>query len=92
METTQLICPKCNSKEIIKRGIIQTNNREKTQRYECKSCHNRFVLDTPYFRMRNKEQIITQTMDMYYSGMSFRKIADHLVRFFPKGVHASTIY
>jgi len=26
--------------------------------------------------MRNKEQIITQTMDMYYSGMSFRKIAD----------------
>ena len=31
-------------------------------------------------------------MDMYYSGMSFRKIADHLVRFFPKGVHASTIY
>ena len=66
METTQLICPKCNSKEIIKRGIIQTNNREKTQRYECKSCHNRFVLDTPYFRMRNKEQIITQTMDMYY--------------------------
>jgi transposase-like protein len=42
--------------------------------------------------MRNKDLIITQTMDMYYSGMSFRKIADHLVRFFPKGVHYSTIY
>lgn len=92
METTQLICPKCKSKEVIKRGIIQTDNREKTQRYGCKTCHNRFVLDTPYFRMRNKEQIITQTIDMYYSGMSFRKIADHLVRFFPKGVHYSTIY
>ena len=92
METTQLIGPKCNSKEIIKRGLIKTDNRESTQRYGCKKCHNRFVLDTPYFRMRNKEQIITQTMDMYYSGMSFRKIADHLVRFFPKGVHYSTIY
>src|SRR3990167_9632023 len=31
-------------------------------------------------------------MDMYYSGMSFRKIFYHLFRFFPKGVHYSTIY
>lgn len=92
MVETQLSCPFCKSKEVIKRGLIKTENRESTQRYGYKSCHNRFVLDTPYFRMRNKEQIITQTMDMYYSGMSFRKIADHLVRFFPKGVHYSTIY
>ena len=42
--------------------------------------------------MRNKDLIITQTMDMYYSGMSFRKIAQHLQRFFPKGVSHSTIY
>jgi transposase-like protein len=92
MVETQLSCPFCKSKEVIKRGLIKTDNRESTQRYGCKSCKNRFVLNTPYFRMRNKEQIITQTMDMYYSGMSFRKIADHLVRFFPKGVNASTIY
>jgi transposase-like protein len=92
METTQLTCPKCKSKEVIKRGLIYTENREKVQRYGCKTCHNRFVLDTAFFRMRNKEQLITQCTDMYYSGMSFRKIADHLVRFFPKGVHYSTIY
>jgi len=92
METTQLTCPKCNSKEIIKRGIIQTDNREKTQRYGCKTCNNRFVLDTPFFRMKNKDQVITQCLDMYYSGMSFRKIADHLQRFFPIGVNHSTIY
>lgn len=92
METTQLICPKCNSKEIIKRGLIKTDNRDKTQRYGCKTCNNRFVLDTAFFRMRNKEQLITQCTDMYYSGMSFRKIADHLQRFFPSGVNHSTIY
>ena len=85
-------CPNCKSENVIKRGIIQTENREKTQRYGCKDCHNRFVLDNAFFRMRNKEQLITQCTDMYYSGMSFRKIADHLVRFFPKGVHYSTIY
>ncbi len=88
----EIICPKCKSKEIIKRGLIKNEDREFTQRYGCKSCSNRFVLDTPFFRMRNKELIITQCMDLYYSGMSFRKIADHLKRFFPKNVNASTIY
>jgi len=92
MENKALQCPKCSGKEVTKRGLRITESREKIQKYFCKTCKHRFVLDTPYFRMRNKEQIITQTMDMYYSGMSFRKIADHLVRFFPKGVHYSTIY
>ena len=88
----EIICPKCKSKEIIKRGFIKTENRDKIQRFGCKSCNNRFVLDNPFFRMRNKEQFITQCMDLYYSGMSFRKIADHLKRFFPKNVHYGTIY
>lgn len=88
----ELICPKCEGKEVTKRGIRYTQNREKIQKYFCKTCNHRFVLDTAFFRMRNKEQLITQCTDMYYSGMSFRKIADHLVRFFPKGVHYSTIY
>jgi transposase-like protein len=88
----ELTCPKCLSKEVIKRGLIQTENRESTQRYGCKSCKNRFVLDNPFFRMRNKEQIITQCMDMYYSGISFRKITQHLQRFFPIEVSPSTIY
>jgi transposase-like protein len=92
METTQLICPKCKSKEITKRGLIKTENRKGIQRYGCKTCHNRFVLDNAFYRMRNHELMVTQTMDMYYSGMSFRKIADHLQRFFPKEVHYSTIY
>jgi transposase-like protein len=92
MVETQLSCPFCKSKEVIKRGLIKTENRESTQRFGCKSCNNRFVLDNPFFRMRNKDLIITQTMDMYYSGMSFRKIAQHLQRFFPKGVSHSTIY
>ena len=92
MENTDLNCPKCKSKEVTKRGFRITDNRQKIQRYFCKSCKNRFVLDNAFFRMRNHEQMVTQTMDMYYSGMSFRKIADHLQRFFPSGVNHSTIY
>ena len=92
MRTKQILCPFCKSKEVIKRGLIKTDNRESTQRYGCNSCNNRFVLDNPFFRMKNREQMITQCMDLYYSGMSFRKIADYLKRFFPNNVHPSTIY
>jgi len=92
MKNTELKCPQCSSKEVTKRGIRYTERREKIQKFYCKSCKHRFVLDNPFFRMRNKEQIITQCMDLYYSGMSFRKIAQHLQRFFPSNVNPSTIY
>ena len=92
MENNELKCPECSSKEVTKRGFRYTERREKIQKYFCKDYKYRFILDNPFFRMRNKEQVITQCMDLYYSGMSFRKIADHLQRFFPKGVNASTIY
>jgi len=92
MENKELKCPECLSKQVTKRGFRYTERREKIQKYFCKDCKHRFVLDNPFFRMRNQEQIITQCMDLYYSGMSFRKIADHLKRFFPKNVNASTIY
>jgi len=92
MENTELKCPQCLSKEVTKRGFRYTERREKIQKYFCKDCKHRFILDNPFFRMKNQEQIITQCMDLYYSGMSFRKIADHLKRFFPKNVNASTIY
>jgi len=92
MENNELKCPECSSKEVTKRGFRYTERREKIQKYFCKDCKHRFVLDNAFFRMRNKDLIITQTMDLYYSGMSFRKIADHLQRFFPSGVSHSTIY
>jgi len=92
MENKDIKCPKCNKKEVTKRGFRYTERREKIQKFYCKSCKHRFVLDNPFFRMRNKDQVITQCMDLYYSGMSFRKIAQHLKRFFPKDVSHSTIY
>lgn len=88
----ELECPHCKSKEIVKRGFIETDFRGKLQRYGCKTCKQRFILDNAFFRMRNKEQVITQCIDMYYSGMSLRKIAEHLQKFFPNHVHPSTIY
>jgi len=90
--TNETLCPKCNSKEVIKRGILKTENKGKRQRLGCKTCNHRFIIDEPFFRMRNHENMITACMDMYYSGMSLRKIRDHLEKFYPNSVTHSTIY
>ena len=92
MINKETICPKCKGNKLIKRGILKTESKGNRQRLGCKNCNHRFIIDEPFKRMRNHELIITQCMDLYYSGMSFRKIADHLQKFFPKGVHHSTIY
>lgn len=42
--------------------------------------------------MKNHEKKITLCMDLYYNGMSFRKIQEHLQAFYPKNCHYSTAY
>ena len=90
--TNEIKCPICKNKELIKRGVIKTESKGDRQRYSCKKCGKRFIPDEPFFRMRNHDKMITACMDMYYSGMSFRRIQEHLEKFYPNSVNPSTIY
>jgi len=85
-------CPKCNCESIKRDGLRKTEYRGKIQRYRCKECNFRFVLDEGFYRMRNHERKITLCMDLYYKGVSFRKLQEHLQAFYPKNAHYSTIY
>tara|TARA_Y100000310_G_scaffold272497_1_gene287493 strand:+ start:297 stop:1220 length:924 start_codon:yes stop_codon:yes gene_type:complete len=85
-------CPSCNSKKLKKDGKRKTKHRGEIQRYKCKNCNLRFVLDDGFYRMRNHEKKITLCRDLYYNGMSFRKIQEHLKAFYPKNCHYSTAY
>ena len=78
-----LSCRFCNSKNIIKRGKRKTENRGKVQRYYCKACKKRFTQNDGFYRMRNNPLKITCCLDMYFRGVSLRKIQDHLKAFYP---------
>ena len=84
-------CPYCNSKKIIKRGYRQTKNRGKLQRYSCKNCKRRFIQDDGFKRMRNNAEKITACLDMYYKGMSLRKIQSFLKTYYPHNASHMTI-
>lgn len=83
------LCPYCKSEELIKRGIRKTSFGEK-QRFSCKSCHKRFVLD-PIQKIKGDGKLITVVMDLHFKGMSFRQIKDHLNQFYGVNIAHNTI-
>lgn len=91
-ENYKYLCPKCNSKKVIKRGKRQTENRGLIQRYSCKECSHRFVIDDGFFRMRNNNKKVTLCMDLFFNGISTRKIQTHLQNFYPHNSSHMTIY
>ena len=70
------LCKYCDSGNLIKRGI-RKNKTGNIQKYQCKDCKKRFALNVGFEAMRYDDTIITSALQMYFSGMSVRKIADH---------------
>ncbi len=90
-EVKKVCCPKCKSKKTKKRGLRQTQHRGKIQRYFCNNCKNSFVIDDGFFRMRNTPQKITLSIDLFYRGVSTRKVQEHLSAFYPSNSDHRTI-
>lgn len=91
-EYKNVSCPICNSHNIIKRGVRKTENRGLIQRFGCKDCSHRFVVDYGFFRMRNNPTKITQSIDLFYRGVSTRKVQEHLDIFFPYNASNVSVY
>jgi len=85
-------CPKCQSTNLIKRGFRYTEKRGKIQRYSCKNCGLRFIINDGFKKMRNNPQKITLCLDLFYRGISTRKIQEHLRAFYPHNSSNVSIY
>lgn len=82
-------CPLCESANIVRRGVRITQNG-KVQRYFCKDCRRKFTLDRGFSRMKHDPKAITLSMDLFFKGISYRKICDHLKQFYGLDVAPST--
>jgi putative transposase len=87
-----LYCPKCKSKNFKRNGKRKTENRGLIQRYQCKECRYRFTRDDGFFRMRNHPNKITCALDLFYKGVSTRKVQEHFQAFYPHNSHNTTVY
>ena len=76
MERSKLnLCKFCDSGRIIKKGF-KNNKSGKVQLFKCKDCKRKFTVNFGFEKMRYDSTIITRALQMYYSGMSVRGIAD----------------
>jgi putative transposase len=79
-------CRFCGGK-LIKRGV-----RGKVQRYRCLNCGKWMTLNYGFERRHYSPEAITAALDLYFKGLSFRNIADHLKQFFAKKPSPSTVH
>jgi len=82
-------CIYCGSPDVIRMGKRKTQCGER-QRYQCKSCNRKFVSD-PIKGYKATAKLITLSMDLYFKGLSYRKIADTLFQFYDLEVHHETV-
>jgi putative transposase len=76
----KIVCPSCKSVKIVKWGNRKTTFGS-VQRYACQECNHKFVVDKGFCRMKFSPKVVTLTLDLYFKGVSQRKIADHLKQF-----------
>jgi putative transposase len=84
-------CVKCKSESIIKCGI-RHNKSGDIQRYRCKECTHKFIVNIGFEKSRANPKAVTVALDLYFKGVSLRKVCDHLKQFHNVAVtHVSII-
>jgi putative transposase len=61
------------------------------QRYLCKDCGYRFIVNPAFENCKASAKIITTALDLYFKGISLRKVADHLKQFYNFQINCSSI-
>lgn len=87
----EIACPLCGSEEVKKNGLRKTKVG-KRQRYRCLQCCKSFMLNEAFKKVISDPQIISSCLDLYFKGISLRKIADHIKQFSGLEVSHVTIY
>ncbi len=86
-----LVCKYCGSERIVKRGYRDTQ-KGKVQRFFCKDCKHKFVIDDGFEKMKSTPQTVTIALDLYFKGISLRAIVDHLKQFYGTEVSHVAIF
>ncbi len=84
---SELIC-KCGSMDIVKHGI-RHNKSGNIQRFRCKTCNHKWSDNLGFANAKVNSKVITVALDLYFKGVSLRKVAEHLKFFY--GISISNV-
>jgi len=78
--SNELIC-KCGSVNVIKIGI-RHNKSGNIQRFKCKECNHKWSDNLGFAYNKINSKIITVALDLYFKGISLRKVKEHIRLFY----------
>jgi len=84
-------CSNCRSEDVTNYGKRRNKNGT-VSRYLCKTCGYRFVDREGFLRRRADPERIALALDLYFRGLSIRKVTDHLDQAHGLKVSSSTVY
>ena len=89
--TDQIACQRCSSINYKRFGVRHNENSGDIQRYLCKECGYRFTVNPAFENSKASSKIITAAIDLYFKGVSLRKVSEHIKQFYNFEVNYSSI-
>jgi putative transposase len=87
----QNLCQRCQSGNVVSFGK-RHNRSGMVARYLCKACGYRFTERDGFQRRRTDPEKIALALDLYFRGMSVRKVAEHFAQVHSLKVNHVTVY
>lgn len=82
-----MICKYCTSEKVVKDGKVKGK-----QQYVCRSCGHKFIEGSNFPRMRIESRIISTALDMYFEGLSIRKVKTQLEKIYHIQIGKSAVW
>ncbi|MGA2385378.1 MAG: DDE-type integrase/transposase/recombinase [Candidatus Bathyarchaeia archaeon] len=80
-------CKYCGSEKIVKNGSAKGEPI-----FKCKDCGHRFTEGSDFPKMRTQSRIISSSIDMYYEGLSVRKIQTQIEKLYGVSVSQTAVW
>ena len=82
-----MICKYCDSTNVVKNGRVKGK-----QVFKCKACGHRFTEGSAFPKMRTESRIISTSIDLYFEGLSVRKVQTQIEKIFDVHVSQMTVW
>jgi putative transposase len=82
-----MLCKYCGSEKVVKDGRVRGK-----QQYVCHSCGHKFIEGSDFPKMRIESRIISTAIDLYFEGLSVRKVQNQLQKIFGIQIGKSAIW
>ncbi|MGI0012687.1 MAG: IS6 family transposase [Nitrososphaera sp.] len=85
------ICSRCQSTKFVRNGFRIVKGDVKRQRYKCLQCRKRFIVGENGFCKTADPNIVTEALNLIFSGLSYRACSRHLYLAHGKVWHHTSI-